>query len=183
MATRLNFLFKYFAMTKICLVQMTASLFHGGRCWLSDPDHPNYIAGSKQVSHCPSLCLSPFLHLSLSVALSLFFSLFYIAGSKQVSRSPSLSLILLFSVSLSLSLFLSLPLYLSFSLSLALFIYLFLSPLALYLFSTLFLTHCNFKIIISRHCSNIIAPTYLPIITIYKFLVLIYIYTYIYIYI
>jgi len=27
--------------------KMTASLFHGGRCWLSDPDHPNYIAGSK----------------------------------------------------------------------------------------------------------------------------------------
>lgn len=27
--------------------KMTASLFHGGRCWLSDPDHPNYVAGSK----------------------------------------------------------------------------------------------------------------------------------------
>jgi len=27
--------------------KMTASLFHGGRCWLSDPDHPNYIAGSR----------------------------------------------------------------------------------------------------------------------------------------
>jgi len=27
--------------------KMTASMFHGGRCWLSDPDHPNYVAGSK----------------------------------------------------------------------------------------------------------------------------------------
>jgi len=27
--------------------KMTASLFHGGRCWLSDPDHPNYVAGSR----------------------------------------------------------------------------------------------------------------------------------------
>ena len=26
---------------------MTASMFHGGRCWLSDPDHPNYTAGSR----------------------------------------------------------------------------------------------------------------------------------------
>lgn len=24
---------------------MTASLFHGGRCWVSDPQHPNYVAG------------------------------------------------------------------------------------------------------------------------------------------
>merc|ERR1719233_1385722 len=27
--------------------KMTASMFHGGRCWLSDPDHPNYIAGAQ----------------------------------------------------------------------------------------------------------------------------------------
>ena len=27
--------------------KMTAQLFHGGRCWLSDPDHPNYVAGSR----------------------------------------------------------------------------------------------------------------------------------------
>ena len=27
--------------------KMTAKMFHGGRCWLSDPDHPNYVAGSK----------------------------------------------------------------------------------------------------------------------------------------
>jgi len=27
--------------------KMSASLFHGGRCWLSDPDHPNYIAGGR----------------------------------------------------------------------------------------------------------------------------------------
>ncbi len=27
--------------------QMKASMFHGGRCWLSDPDHPNYVAGSR----------------------------------------------------------------------------------------------------------------------------------------
>jgi len=27
--------------------KMKASMFHGGRCWLSDPDHPNYQAGSK----------------------------------------------------------------------------------------------------------------------------------------
>ena len=27
--------------------KMTAKMFHGGRCWLSDPDHPNYIAGSR----------------------------------------------------------------------------------------------------------------------------------------
>eukprot|EP00092_Neocalanus_flemingeri_P028304 GFUD01030735.1.p1 GENE.GFUD01030735.1~~GFUD01030735.1.p1 ORF type:complete len:480 (-),score=173.39 GFUD01030735.1:205-1644(-) len=27
--------------------KMVASLFHGGRCWLSDPDHPNYTAGSR----------------------------------------------------------------------------------------------------------------------------------------
>jgi len=27
--------------------KMVASNFHGGRCWLSDPDHPNYIAGSR----------------------------------------------------------------------------------------------------------------------------------------
>jgi len=27
--------------------KMVASMFHGGRCWLSDPDHPNYVAGSK----------------------------------------------------------------------------------------------------------------------------------------
>ena len=29
--------------------KMVASNFHGGRCWLSDPDHPNYIAGSRFV--------------------------------------------------------------------------------------------------------------------------------------
>lgn len=27
--------------------KMVASLFHGGRCWLSDPDHPNFVAGSR----------------------------------------------------------------------------------------------------------------------------------------
>jgi nonspecific dipeptidase len=27
--------------------KMTASMFHGGRCWVSDPDHPNFVAGSK----------------------------------------------------------------------------------------------------------------------------------------
>ena len=27
--------------------KMTASLFHGGRCWMSDPDHPNYLAGRR----------------------------------------------------------------------------------------------------------------------------------------
>merc|ERR1719228_313180 len=27
--------------------KMVASMFHGGRCWLSDPDHPNYVAGSR----------------------------------------------------------------------------------------------------------------------------------------
>jgi len=27
--------------------KMVASMFHGGRCWLSDPDHPNYGAGSR----------------------------------------------------------------------------------------------------------------------------------------
>ena len=27
--------------------KMKASMFHGGRCWLSDPDHPNYLAGSR----------------------------------------------------------------------------------------------------------------------------------------
>ena len=27
--------------------KMVASLFHGGRCWLSDPDHPNYVAGTR----------------------------------------------------------------------------------------------------------------------------------------
>lgn len=27
--------------------KMKASMFHGGRCWLSDPDHPNYVAGSR----------------------------------------------------------------------------------------------------------------------------------------
>ena len=27
--------------------KMTAKMFGGGRCWLSDPDHPNYIAGSR----------------------------------------------------------------------------------------------------------------------------------------
>ena len=27
--------------------KMTAKMFHGGRCWLSDPDHPNYVAGSR----------------------------------------------------------------------------------------------------------------------------------------
>merc|ERR1719180_116038 len=27
--------------------KMTASMFHGGRCWVSDPDHPNYEAGIK----------------------------------------------------------------------------------------------------------------------------------------
>ena len=26
---------------------MKASLFHGGRCWVSDPDHPNYVAGRR----------------------------------------------------------------------------------------------------------------------------------------
>ena len=26
---------------------MKASLSHGGRCWVSDTDHPNYIAGKK----------------------------------------------------------------------------------------------------------------------------------------
>jgi len=26
--------------------KMTASMFHGGRCWVSDPDHPNFVAGS-----------------------------------------------------------------------------------------------------------------------------------------
>lgn len=26
---------------------MKASLFHGGRCWVSDPDHPNYLAGRR----------------------------------------------------------------------------------------------------------------------------------------
>ena len=29
--------------------KMVASNFHGGRCWLSDPDHPNYIAGTRFV--------------------------------------------------------------------------------------------------------------------------------------
>jgi nonspecific dipeptidase len=24
---------------------MNAFLFHGGRCWVSNPDHPNYVAG------------------------------------------------------------------------------------------------------------------------------------------
>jgi len=24
---------------------MKAFMFHGGRCWVSDPDHPNYVAG------------------------------------------------------------------------------------------------------------------------------------------
>jgi len=33
--------------TRMSTNKMTASLFHGGRCWLSDPDHPNYLAGSK----------------------------------------------------------------------------------------------------------------------------------------
>ena len=33
--------------------KMVASMFHGGRCWLSDPDHPNYVAGSRYGS-----CLS-----------------------------------------------------------------------------------------------------------------------------
>jgi len=27
--------------------KMTAKMFHGGRCWLSDPDHPNYVAGVR----------------------------------------------------------------------------------------------------------------------------------------
>ena len=27
--------------------KMTASLFHGGRCWMSDPDQPNYLAGRR----------------------------------------------------------------------------------------------------------------------------------------
>lgn len=27
--------------------KMKASLYHGGRCWMSDPDHPNYLAGRK----------------------------------------------------------------------------------------------------------------------------------------
>ena len=27
--------------------KMTAKMFHGGRCWLSDPDHPNYVAGAR----------------------------------------------------------------------------------------------------------------------------------------
>ena len=27
--------------------KMNASLFHGGRCWMSDPDHPNYLAGRR----------------------------------------------------------------------------------------------------------------------------------------
>lgn len=27
--------------------KMTASMFHGGRCWMSDPDHPNFVAGSR----------------------------------------------------------------------------------------------------------------------------------------
>ena len=27
--------------------KMTAKMFGGGRCWLSDPDHPNYNAGSR----------------------------------------------------------------------------------------------------------------------------------------
>jgi len=27
--------------------KMTASMFHGGRCWVSDPNHPNYEAGIK----------------------------------------------------------------------------------------------------------------------------------------
>ena len=26
---------------------MKASMFHGGRCWVSDPDHPNYLAGRR----------------------------------------------------------------------------------------------------------------------------------------
>ena len=34
--------------------KMTAKMFHGGRCWLSDPDHPNYIAGSR---YCVLYCL------------------------------------------------------------------------------------------------------------------------------
>lgn len=24
---------------------MNASMFHGGRCWVSDTNHPNYVAG------------------------------------------------------------------------------------------------------------------------------------------
>ena len=24
-----------------------ANFFHGGRCWMSDPDHPNYLAGRR----------------------------------------------------------------------------------------------------------------------------------------
>ena len=27
--------------------KMTASMFHGGKCWMSDPDHPNYLAGRR----------------------------------------------------------------------------------------------------------------------------------------
>lgn len=26
---------------------MKASMFHGGRCWMADPDHPNYLAGRR----------------------------------------------------------------------------------------------------------------------------------------
>ena len=33
--------------------KMTAKMFHGGRCWLSDPDHPNYVAGSRLVQASP----------------------------------------------------------------------------------------------------------------------------------
>lgn len=29
--------------------RMSISMGHGGRCWVSDPDHPNYLAGRKAV--------------------------------------------------------------------------------------------------------------------------------------
>jgi len=35
--------------------KMVASLFHGGRCWLSDPDHPNYVAGGRYGLSCTML--------------------------------------------------------------------------------------------------------------------------------
>ena len=27
--------------------KLNAFMFHGGRCWVSNPDHPNYVAGRK----------------------------------------------------------------------------------------------------------------------------------------
>ena len=54
--------------------KMVASMFHGGRCWLSDPDHPNYVAGSRYGS-----CLSCHRGSNLLLVLCILFVLFKLA--------------------------------------------------------------------------------------------------------